>query len=970
MGIVTRTSTLLAAVCGLLSWGGIDADDTIEAGKLAFTFAPAEAGMGLVSISGPGGVQFLKRPTDEKAAKLWRVKLTPDVSSEDNFITISNASPCAARSFTAPSNVEASAILAWQGIDVGDETGVLDVFLTVSKDAPTGFADLRIRVVNRSTKYAVWRVLAPDLELGVINGDGSDDYLLMSPAEGRSVRNPIYWGKDQDLAKNELLLTTDGEVKIDRNRSATGFGFGAKEPYGLPYPSARCQMQLNAYYQKQGDFYYPSDGAFGLYLAAHDPQAYPKTFYATDHPQRELLHFAVGHYPDAPTTPATNYAQPYSMLIGFFEGDWYDAAQVYRKFALTAPWLKEGTLATRGDVPDWLRRTTAWIRLDGSKNRRPDTLRECLSTYRKYLRGTLGVQWYAWDKGLAPHYQGVGSVPAIAEAMPGYDAVVRDFQKQRCRFLHYMNSRLWGQGEPGVIYQQPVDVALPHIQHNCDGSPSFWQPGKFGTTWYRMCLFREFWHRYLVDVVQQHTARYPVDGIYLDQAGELSWGGGIYSSQGCYRQDHDHPPGVTIALTRAEEMRVRKIKDSVSGRAERLVLCGEGTAENFIDTVPLKIIHYEIWPGNVPVFNAVYHDYMAGFGRTVTLRPRQNADPIGAMTIGWQLVLGNQIGRLWPYDIRRDAVTQKNFRYLMKAVALREAASDFLNLGQMLRPPRLTEVPQLTTAEFKKLNHLCTLPSVLASTWRDPAGRVAFVITNISEDDQSFTLSADLADYGLPSDHEMLQRFPGNKDLAVSRNGSRSSLQMTMPALEAILVELVKPGERPEVIRYDPLPLPALLKYPPHQDPRKPIEDFSLRRGFDGWSVNNDRVFSIKTSADGRRYIALHGQVGETGYVVARATVPVKFIPGQTYKFGARVTARHITPQHRAAVSVRLVNDRDRTVTYRDIKITRTLDNEMLPASFRRKDEHVKYMQYCIRAMNLPKDAVIEVSDMYLAAIE
>ena len=224
------------------------------------------------------------------------------------------------------------------------------------------------------------------------------------------------------------------------------------------------------------------------------------------------------------------------MLIGFFEGDWYDAAQIYRKFALTAPWLREGPLATRGDVPDWLRQTTAWIRLDGSRNRTPDALRDYLSTYRKYLNGTLGVQWYAWDKGLEPHYRGVGSVPVIAEATPGYEAVVRDFQRQGCRFLPYMNTRLWGQGEPGIVYQQPIDVALPHIQHNCDGSPSFWQPGKFGTMWYRMCLFQDFWHRYLADVVKEHSARYPVDGLYLDQAGEVSWGGGFYSSQGCYRE--------------------------------------------------------------------------------------------------------------------------------------------------------------------------------------------------------------------------------------------------------------------------------------------------------------------------------------------------------------------------------------------------------------------------------------------------
>lgn len=124
------------------------------------------------------------------------------------------------------------------------------------------------------------------------------------------------------------------------------------------------------------------------------------------------------------------------------------------------------------------------------------------------------------------------------------------------------------------------------------------------------------------------------------------------------------------------------------------------------------------------------------------------------------------------------------------------------------------------------------------------------MITNISEDHQSFTLAADLTDYGLSPDREMVQRFPGGEDLTVSRSESKISLQMTMPAHEAILVELVKPGETPEVIPYDPPDLPPLLKYPPPQDPRKPIEDFSLRQGFYGWSVNYDRVFSVKPNFD------------------------------------------------------------------------------------------------------------------------
>jgi hypothetical protein len=84
---------------------------------------------------------------------------------------------------------------------------------------------------------------------------------------------------------------------------------------------------------------------------------------------------------------------------------------------------------------------------------------------------------------------------------------------------------------------------------------------------------------------------------------------------------------------------------------------------------------------------------------------------------------------------------------------------------------------------------------VLASTWRNPEGQVALVLTNISEDDRSFTLSVDPAEYGLSPDHEMVQRFPGSQVLAVSRSGSHISLQMTMPAHEAIFVELVRRGE-------------------------------------------------------------------------------------------------------------------------------------------------------------------------------
>jgi hypothetical protein len=82
------------------------------------------------------------------------------------------------------------------------------------------------------------------------------------------------------------------------------------------------------------------------------------------------------------------------------------------------------------------------------------------------------------------------------------------------------------------------------------------------------------------------------------------------------------------------------------------------------------------------------------------------------------------------------------------------------------------------------------------------------------------------------------------------------------------------------------------------------------------------------------------------------------------------LTARNITPEHRASISIRLVDENHRTVTYQDIKIARTIDGEAVSTGFRRNDARVAYMQYCIRAVNLPNDAVIEVSDMYIEAVE
>ena len=50
-----------------------------------------------------------------------------------------------------------------------------------------------------------------------------------------------------------------------------------------------------------------------------------------------------------------NYEQTWPIVVSAFENDWWDAAQIYRTWALaSADWTKQGTMAQRMDkIPSW-----------------------------------------------------------------------------------------------------------------------------------------------------------------------------------------------------------------------------------------------------------------------------------------------------------------------------------------------------------------------------------------------------------------------------------------------------------------------------------------------------------------------------------------------------------------------------------------------------------------------------------------
>jgi len=58
--------------------------------------------------------------------------------------------------------------------------------------------------------------------------------------------------------------------------------------------------------------------------------------------------------------PVGDCESPGDVVCGPFHGDWYDAARVYREWALTAPLCAKGPIHQRADYPEWLAKAPCW----------------------------------------------------------------------------------------------------------------------------------------------------------------------------------------------------------------------------------------------------------------------------------------------------------------------------------------------------------------------------------------------------------------------------------------------------------------------------------------------------------------------------------------------------------------------------------------------------------------------------------
>ena len=470
----------------------------------------------------------------------------------------------------------------------------------------------------------------------------------------------------------------------------------------------------------------------GLYFGEEDPDACEKTLSWEADAGGKTLSFSMSHnvLDWGADDPVREYELPGDSVMGPFQGDWFDAGRVYRKWALTAPWCAKGPIYEREDTPKWFTRVPYWS--VGGLGQEDSIEREMVKQDFLGVPGTICHDyWYSMNR-----YQHDRN-PEYFPPKPGsenYKRIVREMHDRGVRVLPYVIGWLWNM------------TTESYREEDAERKGTMFGPkgGKYWT-WAggldpqaAMCPATEIWRNKMVDVAKELVGVYGHDGVYFDYF--------TCHCNDCFVKEHGHPIAGGNYWTKSVHGLYERVRAEIKKLNSDSMLCGEDLGEWCIDVLDAS---YTGGPySNAPVFMVAYHGYYQAFGG---IHNKNRPEFIGR----WWLMgcINGPTNQMQVFarptnDIYRQVGPW--YRDLIRCSY--EFAYPYLGYGEMLRPPRIEgELPTITAqGDYGPF----TLPAVQGSAWRAPDGSVGIFILNYDmEKPHAFTWRQNLNEIvGIGSD--------------------------------------------------------------------------------------------------------------------------------------------------------------------------------------------------------------------------
>ena len=457
-------------------------------------------------------------------------------------------------------------------------------------------------------------------------------------------------------------------------------------------------------------------------------------------------------------------ALPFGGTIRTFRGDWFAAAEIYRRWAWEQPWAKAAFARPQREM----RNIAIWFWNRGSE----EDAALPVERFAELTGLPVALDWYWWHK--VPYDVGYPFFWPPREGAEKFAAAVRRLVAKGIFVQPYTNGMCWDQKDPTWETEGTFDSIVEKNGTKRGRRFNVYIPSALSM----MCGSAPHFHARMRELMKNLRGA-GLPGAYMDLVGGTT-------VCACWSPDHPHAPGGGTAITDGYRQLLRDIKADNPG----FCLSTEDTPEAYLEIVDSAI---NLWQNGerfgmparpeaetVPAFMAVYHGAMAVYGSYAVIdgippwdstwpdrdrwpeeKPWEELYPdqyalefARGVAMGMQPMV-HQL-RMSHFDDPRYA---GNFKFTVDTAKFYYANRDFLYDGTMCAPGRLACARQpvelfcrgiYTKPKKVRVVRHPAHPAILHSVWRAKDGRVAAVLCNWTRKEQAYDLAApDIAAVGV-----------------------------------------------------------------------------------------------------------------------------------------------------------------------------------------------------------------------------
>jgi len=690
-----------------------DGDDVVLKNQyVAFTFKK-----GSYSLTGLTDLTTKKEHIipDSSANELWKLSFSKD----EKIISISNNLSQPGKGDIVKNNIGGQSLrILWDNLGLPELKDV-KVEVVINLPEKSGIADWHINVINESKEWGLWEVNFPRVS-GLLDSCNYDVYGSFGNRNGRSES----WG----------ALYKGYHGRLD-----------------LLYPDGWGNMSMQ--------FIGANSGSNGVYMATHDPRAWRKSFVIE--PGKE---FYIKVNAENMGIAGSGFNDPFSFMFGVFQGDWLTAAKIYRKFAITAPWVAKGKVSEATSTPQSFKDVALWFRGWNYPVSDPVEYKRILETWKKakeFFGVPLGLHWYNWN--IYPfdtHY------PHFSPAKKGVKEFTHQLTDMGVVVMPYINGRIVDKAN------EDISEFLPYAAKKSDDGSTYEEIYGNGKPQMVMCPTSIPYQDTIVKTIERLADETGVNSVYIDQIAAAP-------SNLCFDKSHGHPLGGGSYWIDGYRQMLGKVQKIAHGNGRDLSITSECTAEPYMDSFDGYLMVNPRSDKSIPLLPAVYSGYaiyFASWEKSMSL-----TDSRFIAILGRDVLWGCKPG-WFSLDKLFDPQNEKKLDYFRTLGRAHYSARKYFVYGEFLKQFESEEKSEETK-----------MPLQMCTVWRAEDGSIALVIANFTEEEAFFPVDVKLSDYVLDNrKYRKTYDLIKNAESEIKIKDIRINENVALKPLEIKIIEIAR----------------------------------------------------------------------------------------------------------------------------------------------------------------------------------